>query len=70
MSNITTNETSFEDINYQRKIFDLFSESVKMNQPDFILSSSESNSSSPITINESSFEDINYQQQIFDLLSE
>lgn len=70
MSNITTNETSFEDVNYQQKIFDLFSESVKINQPDFISLPSESKPSSPITINESSFEDINYQQKIFDLLSE
>ncbi|PPZ91082.1 hypothetical protein C3729_10440 [Cloacibacterium normanense] len=70
MSNITINESSFEDVNYQQKIFDLLSESVKINQSDFIPLPLESKSSSPITINESSFEDINYQQKIFDLLSE
>ena len=70
MSNITINESSFEDVNYQQKIFDLLSESVKINQSDFIPLPLESKPSSPITINESSFEDINYQQKIFDLLSQ
>jgi len=70
MSNITINETSFEDLNYQQKIFDLLLESVKINEPAFVLPNTESSNNSPITLNQESFKDVNYLEKIYQIFSQ